>query len=63
LEVNPLHENRFTTDNRIAHERRLQEAKREFIERRAEIKLLQGEYRDDERLRFTIATNQPPHRP
>jgi multimeric flavodoxin WrbA len=47
LETNPSHENRFTTDNRIAHERRLQEAKREFIERRAEIKLLQEDYRDD----------------
>jgi multimeric flavodoxin WrbA len=48
LQVNPLHEDRFTTDNRIAHEHRLQEAKREFAGRRAEIKLLQGDYRGDE---------------
>ncbi|MDR1247396.1 MAG: flavodoxin family protein [Clostridiales Family XIII bacterium] len=51
LEKNPLCENRFSAERRIAHERRLQEAKQQFIERRAEIKLLQEDYADGDWLR------------
>jgi multimeric flavodoxin WrbA len=51
LKANPLYENRFSAGRRIAHERRLQEAKQQFIERRAEIKLLQEDYADGDWLR------------
>jgi multimeric flavodoxin WrbA len=46
LEADPSAGHRFSEDRRVAHIRRLQEAKQEFIARRAEIKSLQQEYPD-----------------
>jgi multimeric flavodoxin WrbA len=39
--------NHFTAESRVEHENQLQEAKRRFIKHKAEIKELQGEYRQD----------------
>jgi multimeric flavodoxin WrbA len=46
LEADTAAGHRFTDDRRIAHAHRLQDAKREFIARRAEIKRLQQDYPD-----------------
>jgi hypothetical protein len=48
LTADPLAECRFSVGRRIAHERRLQETKQEFIERRAQIKARQQVYLSDD---------------
>jgi hypothetical protein len=48
LEADPLGENRFSAGRRIDHERRLLEAKREFIASRADIRMLQRDYINDD---------------